>query len=99
MLIVLSPSLFPTYAEPSWDSAAADEDLYRIHHHHPRGAPYYSTLVEPSMTLGEQWPPHGHKVIKGFQRVTYGQRPKILVREKVLYYSTSRHEWKTYFMA
>lgn len=83
MLIVLSPSLFPTYAEPSWDSAAADEDLYRIHHHHPRGAPYYSTLVEPSMTLGEQWPPHGHKVIKGFQRVTYGQRPKILVREKV----------------
>lgn len=35
------------------------------------------------MTLGEQWPPHGHKAIKGFQRLTHGQRPKILVREKV----------------
>lgn len=43
------------------------------------------------MTLGEQWPPHGHKAIKGFQRLAHGQRPKILVREKVFYASTIRH--------
>ncbi|KAI9492264.1 hypothetical protein BDB00DRAFT_439852 [Zychaea mexicana] len=39
-----------------------------------RTTPYYSTLVEPTLSLGEQWPQHSPR---GFQKVIPGQKRKV----------------------
>ncbi|KAI8149476.1 kinase-like domain-containing protein [Fennellomyces sp. T-0311] len=66
-----------------WDS---DSELDQVHVREAtrvyrpvatvKSTPYYSTLIEPTMALGDQWPKHSPR---GFQKVIPGQKRKVPV--------------------